>query len=121
MTNTLQYIGIPLAVNYTFSIGKFSVIPTLGTTLNFLSRQKIETELIQGSTAEKQTISNIQGLKKTYANLFTGVAFEYNISKKIAVDVMPVSHFALSSINKDAAVKSYPNSFGISGGIKIRF
>lgn len=120
-TNTLQYIGIPLAINYTFSIGKFSVIPTLGTTLNFLSKQKIETELVQGTSAEKQTISNIQGLKKTYANFFTGVALEYNISKKIAVDIMPVGNFALSSINKDAAVKSYPNSFGISGGIKIKF
>lgn len=120
-TNTLQYIGIPLAINYTFSIGKFSVIPTLGTTLNFLSKQKIETELVQGASADKQTISNIQGLKKTYANFFTGVALEYNISKKIAVDIMPVGNFALSSINKDAAVKSYPNSLGISGGIKIKF
>jgi hypothetical protein len=120
-TNTLQYVGIPLAVNYTISLGKFSVIPTLGTTINFLTRQKIETELVGASTNEKQTISTIQGLKKTYFNAFAGVALEYNVSKKIALNITPVSNFALSAINKDAAVKSYPNSFGVAGGVKIKF
>jgi len=43
-SNTLQYIGIPLAVNYTFSFGKFSLAPTVGTSVNFLTKQRIETE-----------------------------------------------------------------------------
>jgi hypothetical protein len=86
-----------------------------------LTRQKIETELVGASTNEKQTISTIQGLKKTYFNAFAGVALEYNVSKKIALNITPVSNFALSAINKDAAVKSYPNSFGVAGGVKIKF
>ncbi|MGG9964403.1 hypothetical protein [Ferruginibacter sp. SUN106] len=120
-TNTLQYVGIPLAVNYTLSFGKFSIMPTAGTTINFLTKQQIETELIQGSTKEKQTISTIQGLKKTYFNAFAALALEYNLSKRIALNLTPTGSFALTSINKDAAVKSYPNSFGIITGIKIKF
>ena len=120
-SNTLQYIGVPLAVNYTFTLGKFSIVPTAGATINFLTRQRIETELVQGTSKEKQTISTIQGLKKTYFNAFTGISLEYNLNKRIALSITPASNFALSSINKDAAVKSYPNSFGVAGGIKIKF
>jgi hypothetical protein len=120
-TNTLQYVGIPLGINYTFLLGKFSIIPTAGTTINFLTKQQIETELIQGSTKEKQTISTIQGLKKTYFNAFAGIALEYSLGKRMALNLTPTGSFALTSINKDAAVKSYPNSFGITTGIKIKF
>jgi hypothetical protein len=120
-TNILQYVGIPLGVNYTFSFGKFNIIPTAGTTINFLTKQQIETELIQGSTKEKQTISTIQGLKKTYFNAFAGIALEYTLGKRVALNLTPTGSFALTSINKDAAVKSYPNSFGITAGIKIKF
>jgi len=120
-SNSLQYVGIPLLASYTFSLGKFSIIPTAGTGINFLTKQRIETELVQGTTKEKQTINTIQGLKKTYFNAFAGVSLEYNVSKRVAVNVTPSGKFALSSINKDAAVKSYPNSFGVAAGIKIKF
>ncbi len=120
-TNTLQYIGIPLGVNYTFSIGKFNIIPGFGTAANFLVKQKIETELIQGSSKEKQIINNIKGMKSIYFNAFTGISLEYNFSQRMAVNVTPSGNFALSSINKNAAVKSYPNSFAIGAGIKIKF
>jgi len=120
-SNTLQYVGVPLGVNYTFAVGKFNIIPGIGTTANILVKQKIETELIQGSSKEKQTINNIEGMKPVYFNVYTGVSLEYNVSKRIAVNVTPSGNFALSSINKNAAVKSYPNSFGIGAGIKIKF
>jgi hypothetical protein len=120
-TNTLQYVGVPFGVNYSFTLGKFNIIPSIGTTANILVKQKIETELIQGSAKEKQTINNIEGMKPVYFNAYTGVALEYNVSKRIAVNVRPSGNFALSSINKNAAVKSYPNSFGLGAGIKIKF
>jgi Outer membrane protein beta-barrel domain len=119
-TNSLGYLGIPLGFNYTFSTGKFNIIPVAGIASNFLVKQGIETELTQGATKEKQIISTIQGLKSTYFNAFAGVALEYNVSKRIALNITPSGNFALSSINKDAAVKSYPNSFAVAGGIKIK-
>ncbi|MEY2917257.1 MAG: hypothetical protein RIS73_971, partial [Bacteroidota bacterium] len=119
-TNSLGYLGIPLGFNYAFSTGKFNIIPVAGIISNFLVKQGIETELTQGATKEKQIISTIQGLKSTYFNAFAGVALEYNVSKRIALNITPSGNFALSSINKDAAVKSYPNSFAVAGGIKIK-
>lgn len=120
-TNTLKYIGVPLALTYTVSLGKFNMVPTFGTVANFLAKQQIETEITQPGSSEKQTINSIKGLKSTYFNLFSGISFEYNLNKKIAFSVIPSGNFALSSINKDAAVKSYPNSFALTGGVKIKF
>lgn len=120
-SNSLGYLGIPVGLTYAFSAGKFNIIPTVGAVTNFLVKQQIQTELIQGATKEKQTINTIQGMKPVYFNAVAGIAFEYNLSKRIVFNVMPTGNFALSSINKEAAVKSYPNSFGVSGGVKIRF
>jgi hypothetical protein len=120
-TNTLQYVGIPLGLNYSFTLGKFNIVPGIGATANILVKQKIETELIQGSSKEKQTINSIEGMKPVYFNAYTGVSLEYNASKRVALSVTPSGNFALSSINKNAAVRSYPNSFGIAAGIKIKF
>lgn len=120
--NSLGYIGIPLSVNYKFSLGKFSIIPGAGTVLNLLTKKKIETELVKGNAKEQQSTNNIDGLKPNYLSATAGVAFEYNVNKRIAVNIMPSGNFALTSINNsDAAVKSYPNAFAVSGGVKIKF
>ncbi|MFN8252722.1 MAG: hypothetical protein U0V75_12695 [Ferruginibacter sp.] len=120
--NTLGYIGVPLSVSYTLSLGKFSIIPNAGAVLNFLTKQSIETELLQGSSKEQQNTDKIQGLKSSYLNATAGLAIEYNVNNRIALSVMPAGNFALTSINNsDAPVKSYPNAFAVSGGIKIKF
>ncbi len=120
--NSLGYVGIPLSVNYAFNFGKFSIIPGVGGMLNLLTRQKIQTELVQGSTKEQKSINKIEGLQSSYLNATAGLAVEYNVNKRIALNIMPAGSFALTSINNsDAAVKSYPNAFGISGGVKIKF
>ncbi len=119
--NTLGYIGVPVAVNYKVTLGRFSIIPSFGTVFNFLTKQKIKTELVQGTVKEQQTIQKIEGLKSSYLNATAGVALEYDVNKRIALNIMPAGSFALTSINKDAGVKSYPNAFGVSGGVKIKF
>lgn len=120
-SNMLGYLGLPVVVNYNFAAGKFKIIPTVGTVINFLVKQKIETDLVQGTTKAKETINTIQGLKSTYFTASAGVSFEYALNKKIALIFTPAASFALSSINKAAAVKSYPNSLGLAGGLKIKF
>lgn len=120
-TNTLKYIGIPLVLTYSVNLGKFSIVPSFGTVANFLVKQQIETEITQPGSSEKQTINSIQGLKSSYFNAYSGIAFEYNLNKRVAFNVIPAGNFALSAINKDAAVKSFPNSFALTGGVKIKF
>jgi hypothetical protein len=119
-TNTLQYIGLPLAVKYNFALRKLIISPQLGTAANILVKQKIETELSNNGVKEAQTIHSIEGLKPVYFNGLAGISFEYGLGKHAAISVTPAGNFALSSINKNGVVKSYPNSFGISGGVKIK-
>lgn len=120
--NTLGYIGVPVALSYKVVLGKkLSIIPTAGAVFNFLSKQKIKTQLVQGSAKEQQTISSINGLSKKYVNAVAGLALEYDINKRMALNIIPSGNFALSSINNsDAAVKSYPNAFAVSAGLKIK-
>lgn len=120
-TNTLRYIGIPLAITYHFRIGKFGISPVLGASMNVLVKQKIETGLNYGSSYDKQTISNIEGLKPRYYNGFGGISLDYQLGKRIMANITPTANFALSSINQHATVRSYPNNLGVSAGIKIKF
>ncbi|MES1223122.1 MAG: outer membrane beta-barrel protein [Bacteroidota bacterium] len=118
-SNNLQYLGVPLIVNYTFLTGKFNIIPSVGVMANFLVKQSMEASF--QSAGDKQDFTSINGLKKTYFNTLAGIALQYNTGKHVSVVVAPTFNLALNSINQNAAVKSYPNSFGITGGIKIQF
>jgi hypothetical protein len=120
-SSNLQYIGIPITVNYTFFKGKFNIIPSVGAGVNFLISEKMQTNVLTGTSSDKQNITAIQGLKKVYFNTITGIAFQYNAGKKISVNLTPSANFALGPINRTTAVKSYPNSFNIAAGVKIYF
>ena len=118
-THNLQYIGIPLAIKYNTIKGKFNFNAFAGTSVNFLIKGKIETLVERGTDNEAEVINNLQGLKKIYFSGSAGIGMEYSLNKKIALTFSPTIRFALNSINKNAPVKSYPNSFGLSSGIKI--
>lgn len=115
----LGYISVPLMVNYSFGASKrFSIVPGAGIVGNFRVKQKIETGLEAiGST--KENFTRIQGLRSTYFNVTAGVALQYNLNRRLSINVMPAGNWAISSINQNAVVKSYPNAFSIQGGLKI--
>jgi hypothetical protein len=119
-THTLQYIGIPIAIKYNFTKSNFNFNAMLGLSANFLTKGKIETVLEKGTSNKAEIINKIQGLKSNYLSGLLGVGAEYNLSKRIAVTFMPTARFAVSAINKGAVVKSYPNSFGLATGIRVK-
>jgi hypothetical protein len=116
--NTLQYVSVPLSVKYAVG-NKLKVVSSFGITANLLSKGKIETVLATPGGNESST-NNIQGLRSSYLNTQLSVGAEYSLGKKISINISPAAKFALSSINKDAAVKTKLNSFGIAAGVKIR-
>jgi hypothetical protein len=119
--NTLQYVSVPLVVKYTIDKGKFSLVSGVGISANFLSKGKIETVIATNTGNESSSISNIDGLKSNYFSGQLSLGGEYLIGKKIALNFTPTVRLALSSINKDAAVKTKFNSLGLSAGITIKF
>ena len=118
-THSLQYIGIPLAVTYNVTKGKFKFNALAGISANILTRAKLETTVEKGFNNALETVNNLQGLRKMYFSGMAGVGVDYKLSKKTAVTFAPTMRFALNSINKDATVKSYPMSFGFAVGLKL--
>ena len=118
--NILQYIGVPLVVKYMFGKGRFSLTPGVGISANFLTKGKIETTIPTTTGNESITSNDIQGLKSTYFNGSASVGAQYKLNKTFELTFIPTVRFALSSINKDAPVKTYLNSIGFAAGIKIK-
>ncbi|HQW84087.1 MAG TPA: outer membrane beta-barrel protein [Ferruginibacter sp.] len=118
-THSLQYIGIPLAVTYNVTRGKFKFNALAGLSANILTKAKLETTVEKGFINAPETVDNLQGLRKIYFSGLAGVGVDYKLSKKTAVTFAPTMRFALNSINKDATVKSYPMSFGFVLGLKL--
>ena len=119
-TNNLQYIGLPLNVKYIFTAGRFSILPGAGVSFNFLTKGKIETTIATYTGGKNSSTDNIQGLKSMYLNGSASIGFQYKLSKTFSLSFEPAFRFALSSINKDASVKTNLNSIGLSTGFVIK-
>ena len=119
-TNTLQYLGIPLSVKYSINKGKFTFNAMTGISANFLTQGKITTEVEKGNNSEMETSAKIIGLKKFYLSGIAGVGLDYNFYKNLSADFSPTFRFALNPINRGIPVKSFPNSFGFSMGLKLK-
>jgi len=119
-TNTLQFLGIPLSIKYSFTKGKFTLNAMTGISPNFLLQGKITSEVEKGNDNEIETAIKIIGLKKFYLDGMAGVGLDYNFYKNLSADFSPTFRFALSSINNEVPVKSFPNSLGFSLGLKLK-
>ncbi|MEO9146325.1 MAG: outer membrane beta-barrel protein [Ginsengibacter sp.] len=116
----LRYIGIRLAVKYNFSKGKFNLNLLGGVSANFLTRGQLTTELESGNDNETETTDKIYGLKPFYLSGLAGIGVDYNIYKKFFLCFSPTVQFALSAVNSNVFVQSYPNSLGFVLGIKMK-
>lgn len=119
-TNILQYVAIPVSIKYKINKGKFTLNAMTGIAGNFLTRGTISTEVEKGNDNEAETTDKIHGLKTFYFSGLTGIGIDYDAYKNFAVCFSPTFRFALNSINKNVPVKSFPNSFGFSLGLKMK-
>lgn len=119
-TNNLQYIGLPLYAKYIFTTGRFSILPGAGISFNFLAKGKIETTIATSTGSKNPSSNKIQGLKSMYLNGSTSIGLQYKLNKTISLSFEPAFRFALSSINKDASVKTNLNSLGLSTGLVFK-
>lgn len=121
ITHKLRYIGVPIAVKYSISSGKFKIEAMTGVSANFLTKGKLETEIQKGPNNEIDILNKIEGLKSIYLSGQAGIGAEYKLTGKVSFILMPTARFALMPINKGSVVKTYPYSFGIASGLKMRF
>ena len=92
-----------------------------GITTNFLTMGKLETEVHKGPNNEIDILDRIEALKSIYLSGQVGIGAEYKLAGNVSFILMPTTRFALMPINKGGVVKTFPNSFGIVSGLKMRF
>lgn len=118
--NTLQYAVVPLMIKYKILINRFDLFTSLGASLNILTRGQIKTELESNTTKDISVNDEIKGLKSKYLSGNIGIGASFAITDKIGISFLPSYNFALVSSTKNAAVKSFPNSFSLGVGIRYR-
>jgi hypothetical protein len=117
--NTLRYAGVPLNIKYSLVSGRFNVSPVVGLSANFLSKSTIETGIAVGSSKQSEVINDISGLKNMYFSSALSLDLAYALNKRVLINFTPTTRFGVTSINKDAPVKSYYNSINLAAGITI--
>lgn len=117
----ISYISIPITAGYNLSAGKFILKPSLGLLVNFLSNGKVESEISSNSMNTMNSTNPISGLKSNYLSGEINLTAVYQLNSKIGIMLSPGSQFALSSINKNTSVKTYPGYIGVTGGMRVAF
>jgi cellobiose-specific phosphotransferase system component IIB len=110
-----------MAVKYNIQKGKFILFASAGVSTNVLLQGIIETLVQDNSNNEIEVMNHLHGLKKIYFSGSASIGAEYKLNKNFYLLISPTRRFAINSINKKVAVKSYPNSVGIVTGIRFQF
>lgn len=116
----LRYLGIPAAVSYRLSTGRFSFRPSLGVGLNILAGGETSTRLSPSAGSESAATAAIDGLKPAYLDGQIGFGIEYGLSKKITVGLRPNARVAITPINTETPVRSYQDFLGLEAGLRVR-
>lgn len=116
--NKLQYINTPIIAKYQLVTGKINWFQMVGVGANVLVGQSFETSFDNNLTENLKNLKT-SDLKNIYFNAIVGAGIDYNISKKIAIRFVPTYRFSITPMNKNEAIKTFPNSFSATTGLKI--
>ncbi|MFL5788455.1 MAG: hypothetical protein ACJ748_10420 [Flavisolibacter sp.] len=119
--NSLKYVSIPIAIDYIINAGKFTIRPSIGIAANFLLKGNVTTNLISNYGNETIANTSIEGLKSSYLSSIIGLSAEYSLNKALSIGIGPAGRFAISSINNNTPVKTYPSYVGLSGTMRVSF
>ncbi len=117
--SSLMYLSVPLSFKYNIARKKFNFYASAGAAVNILVKDKIKTSLGNSGNREDAVNHDIRGLKPVYYSALLAAGVSYNINKTVALSFTPTTRLALTSINKDAPVKSYQQSLGLVAGVQI--
>jgi hypothetical protein len=117
----ISFISIPVSAGYNLSAGKFILKPSAGLLLNILTTGNVQSEISSNSMNHVNSTNSISGLKSNYISGEVNFTAVYQLNNKIGVMIAPGTQFALTSINKNTSVKTYPGYVGVTGGVRVAF
>jgi hypothetical protein len=119
--NTIQYAGVPIKMRYAIKKGRFSIIPEIGFSANFLIKGQLKTSLSTTAGIQKMASNLINGLKPFYVSGLASIGAQYAINNKLEFAFLPTARFSITSINKNAPVKTNLYTLGFASGLVYEF
>lgn len=119
--HNLEFLTIPLIVQFKMQFSRWSVLPAAGFTANFLMKAHLKTEMNTPPYNEKVLFSHLQGLKTFHLGITGSIDLRYSINDKISLDITPTYRYALTPITRKTALFSYPVNYGIAAGVSYSF
>ena len=119
-TMQFNYVSFPIQINYNLSSRKTSLSVHSGVALNKLTSEKVEAEYETQNGNEVETVNKIEGIKRTFFTLNTGVEATYSINHAIDISISPEVRYGINSINKGTPVKTYPINYGLALHFNIK-
>lgn len=119
--HSLQSYGIPLQLLYKIDKRRFSIMPSVGLSINFISKATVQTQVKDAFNRETVMINGLNGMKKIYIGLMADINFQYNYNNRWSFNLLPTLRYAITPITQSNVVKTYPYSAGISAGITYKF
>jgi hypothetical protein len=116
----LNYISFPLLINYNLSNKKIKLSVHSGVALNKIIGEKVDAEYHVQNNDEAETINKIEGIKRAFFTLNTGIEARYSVNRFIDVSVSPELRYGINSINKATPIKTYPVNYGVAFNLNIR-
>lgn len=117
-TSTVKYISVPIGLQYHLYAGKkLSISPAIALSASFLTKGKITT--IQ--SLEHTYSSDIEGLKPYYFDGTFRLNICYYLSKRLGINLVPSSGFALSDVTETKPVITRRNTVGIAAALSFSF
>lgn len=120
--NTARYIGIPLTIGYKLlSSKRFSLETFTGGQYNLLLRGNTWGILDKGTATQSYVSEEMTPLRSSYFSVLAGLNGELWLGRNVSFVISPTGQFALSYINQGGLIRTRPNYFGLSGGMRFRF
>ncbi len=114
-----NYISIPLMINYDLPGKRLRFSIHGGVAFNKITSEKVEAEYNVQNNSEAETINKIEGIRKTFFTINTGIEAKYSLSNTTDISIGPELRYGINAINKGTPVKTYPVNYGLS--LKMNF
>ena len=123
---SISSFTLPIGIQYSFDLSKKQKLYLQSEfNLNFIlsgNSTLILSKKAGGNEAEDRSLNKqkIQGLAKTNIGVAFGIGYELEMNKKLSLILNPIFKTALTPVNTNYSVKSYPYSFGFHTGLKLK-
>jgi hypothetical protein len=116
---SFNYISLPIMINYDVSGRRLKFCIHGGVAVNIITNEKVEAEYKVQNNSEVETTNKIEGIKKTFFTLNTGVEANYELNHTTDISIGPELRYGIDAINKGTPVKTYPVNYGLA--LKLKF